>query len=353
MNQTRYFEVDASADDASVDRLEDQADDLGATAIRFPAPHQDILAVTGDQVAIDTVQAHPLIARPLDLDSRWPLVSRGRFRATAPVRLGDATVGDAAFVVIAGPCSVESRDQISETGRAIAAAGASALRGGAYKPRTSPYEFQGLGAEGVALLHHTGRGLGLPVVTEAMEPADIECMHPFVDMFQVGARNMQNYALLKELGAQDRPVLLKRGPGSNLREWLLAAEYIVYGGNHRVVLCERGIRSFETANRYTLDLATAVLAKQESYLPVIIDPSHATGRPSLIPSMTYAALAAGLDGAIVEVHPRPHEALSDGAQALLPHDFAAMMDRLRSIGPVFGRTVAPGRPQTQAPEVHK
>ncbi len=234
-------------------------------------------------------------------------------------------VGGGTPVVIAGPCSVETPEQIRTAAQAVRRAGAHLLRGGAFKPRTSPYSFQGLGAEGLRLLAGAGELTGLPVVTEVMDPADIELVAQYADVLQVGARNMQNFRLLTALGETRKPILLKRGPGATLEEWLNAAEYVASRGNERIILCERGIRTFETYTRYTLDLASAVAAKQLTHLPVIADPSHGCGRPELVPPMALAALAAGLDGVMLEVHPDPARALSDGQQALTPAELERFM----------------------------
>ena len=235
------------------------------------------------------------------------------------------------FAVIAGPCSVESEKQILETAHAVKAAGADMLRGGAFKPRTSPYSFQGLGIEGLKILEKAKKETGLPIVTEVVDPRDVSWVAEFADILQIGTRNMQNFSLLKEVGAAGRPVLLKRGMYSTLEEWLNCAEYILSEGNPDVILCERGIRTFETYTRNTLDLSSVPAIKELSHLPIIIDPTHSTGRISLIASMSMAAVAAGADGMIVEVHHKPQEALCDADQALTPDMFADMMKRLRPL----------------------
>jgi len=235
------------------------------------------------------------------------------------------------FVVIAGPCSVESEAQILDTARAVKAAGADMLRGGAFKPRTSPYAFQGLGIEGLKILDKAKRETGLPIVTEVVDPRDVSWVAEFADVLQIGTRNMQNYSLLKEVGKSGCPVLLKRGMYSTLEEWLNCAEYILSEGNPDVILCERGIRTFETYTRNTLDLSAIPAIKELSHLPIIIDPTHSTGRISLIGSMSMAAVAAGADGIMVEVHPKPEEALCDADQALTPANFSNIMMRLRPL----------------------
>ena len=235
------------------------------------------------------------------------------------------------FVVIAGPCSVESEDQILDTARAVKAAGADMLRGGAFKPRTSPYAFQGLGIEGLKILEKAKKETGLPIVTEVVDPRDVSWVAEFADVLQIGTRNMQNYSLLKEVGKSGRPVLLKRGMYSTLEEWLNCAEYILSEGNPDVILCERGIRTFETYTRNTLDLGAVPAIKELSHLPIIIDPTHSTGRISLIGSMSMAAVAAGANGMIIEVHHKPEEALCDADQALTPDIFSNIMTRLRPL----------------------
>jgi len=235
------------------------------------------------------------------------------------------------FIVIAGPCSVESEEQLLDTARAVRDAGADLLRGGAFKPRTSPYAFQGLGIQGLKILQKARKETGLPIVTEVVDPRDVSWVAEFADVLQIGTRNMQNFSLLKEVGKSGRPVLLKRGMYSTLEEWLNCAEYILSEGNPDVILCERGIRTFETYTRNTLDLSAVPAIKELSHLPIIIDPTHSTGRISLIESMSMAAAAAGADGMIVEVHHKPEEALCDADQALTPEMFANMMKRLRPL----------------------
>jgi len=245
------------------------------------------------------------------------------------------TVGECRFgeglVVVAGPCSVESEKQTIDTARAVKAAGADMLRGGAFKPRTSPYAFQGLGLQGLKLLAKARRETGLPVVTEVIDPRDVSWVAEFADMLQIGTRNMQNFALLKEVGRCSKPVLLKRGMYSTLNEWLNCAEYILSEGNPSVILCERGIRTFETYTRNTLDLSAVPAIKELTHLPIIVDPTHSTGRLGLIAPMSMAAVAAGVDGLIIEVHIQPEEALCDAGQAMHPQHFSRLMGRLRSI----------------------
>jgi 3-deoxy-7-phosphoheptulonate synthase len=290
---------------------------------------------SGRRHEIEALQVAPGVDNVVAIAQPFKLVSRQVKPHRSIVRVGEVAIGGDTVVVIAGPCSVESREQLISTAHAVKKAGASLLRGGAYKPRTSPYDFQGLGEEALKILREASEETGLPVVTEVMGTEDVELICEYADMLQVGARNMQNFNLLRKLATLHKPVLLKRGPSATVKEWLLAAEYLLAGGNHDVVLCERGIKTFETETRNTMDLAAVALARDLSHLPVIADPSHGTGKQSLIAAMSRAAVAVGADGLIIEVHPCPERALSDGPQSL---DFAAfekvmrgLSDPLRSI----------------------
>lgn len=278
------------------------------------------------------------------INPEFPRVSRRESAKTAVVSIGSTPFGGDAFQVIAGPCAVESEEIISSAARMVASMGARVLRGGAFKPRTSPYSFQGLGMEGVHLLRKAALAAGIPFVTEVLAPEWVEKMAPHVDAFQIGARNMHNFDLLREVGKSGRPVLLKRSFGATVKEWVFAAEYIANEGNEDIILCERGIRSFDQATRFTLDIAGAMWAKHETRLPVIIDPSHAIGLPHLIGGAVAATAAAGLDGVIVEVHPNPAIARCDGDQALTVADFEALMARLRPIAEAMGRSLESGTP---------
>lgn len=280
-------------------------------------------ALMGLQFLPDVESVAPIL-QPFKLSGRE---TRGE---DSVVRVGDTLIGGQTLTLIAGPCAIESRQQLLETALKVAEAGATILRGGAFKPRTSPYSFQGLAEEGLRLLAEAREATGLPVVTEVIAAEDVEMVASYSDVLQVGARNMQNYTLLRAVGRASKPVLLKRGLSATIEEWLLAAEYIMAEGNHDVVLCERGIRTHETYTRNTLDLAAVALARQLSHLPVIVDPSHATGRSRLVMPLSRAALAAGAHGVMVEVHPIPAEALSDGPQSLTPLEFSAMAKTLRS-----------------------
>lgn len=268
--------------------------------------------------------------KKLEEINRSLLVLKTEATVKTIVKVKDVLIGGEKAVVIAGPCSVESRQQVIETALAVKEYGAVMLRGGAYKPRTSPYDFQGLGIKGLKFLKEASEVSKLPVVTEVMSEDDIEVICDYADMLQIGARNMQNFALLKKVARTEKPVLLKRGPAATIKEWLSAAEYLLHGGNKNVVLCERGIKTFDNSLRNTLDLAAVALIKEISHLPVIVDPSHATGKRSLISPTAKAAIAVGADGIIVEVHPCPEKALSDSAQQLSFADFAEMMKNLQS-----------------------
>ena len=275
---------------------------------------------SGRRHEIEALQVAPGVENVVPIAQPFKLVSRQVKPHRTIVRVGEVEIGGDTVVVIAGPCSVESREQLLSTAHAVKKAGASMLRGGAYKPRTSPYDFQGLGVEALKILRDAGDETGLPVVTEVMGTEDVELICEYADMLQVGARNMQNFNLLRKLATLSKPVLLKRGPSATVKEWLLAAEYLLAGGNRDVVLCERGIKTFETETRNTMDLSAVALAHELSHLPVVADPSHGTGKQSLIAAMSRAAVAVGADGLIIEVHPCPERALSDGPQSL---DFAA------------------------------
>lgn len=255
------------------------------------------------------------------------------------IEIGKVRVGGEGLAVIAGPCSVESREQMMEVARSVKSAGASLLRGGAFKPRTLPYSFQGLGEKGLEILADARRETGLPIVTEVMSPSDVDLVETYTDVLQIGTRNMQNYPLLKRVSIASKPVLLKRGFSATIEEWLSAAEYILFGGNRDVILCERGIRSFQRLTRFTLDLSAVPLLKEVSHLPVVVDPSHGTGHSPLVTPMAKAAVAAGADGLLIEVHPNPAEALSDGPQSLNLNEFELLMNALGPVARAVGRSL--------------
>ena len=284
------------------------------------------------------VQA-PGVANVVPISKPFKLSNREFRPHDTHVRVGACEVGGDALWIVAGPCSVEGEEFFLETARLVRDAGAHALRGGAFKPRTSPYSFQGLRHDGLRILAQARKETGLPVVAEVLTPGDIEAVLEVADVLQIGARNMQNFALLSEVGRTRIPVLLKRGMSATIEEWLLSAEYILSQGNYDVILCERGIRTFETYTRNTLDLNAIPLVRELSHLPVIVDPSHGTGRRSLVSPMALAAIAAGAHGLMIEVHPHPEAALSDGAQSLMPEDFRALVSAVRSLAGPLGRSL--------------
>ncbi len=284
----------------------------------------------GDVTAcLESLEAMPGVETAVRISAPYKFVSKEFRPGRTRVRVNGTEIGGDDFIVMAGPCSVESEEQIMETAHGVARSGAKVLRGGAFKPRTSPYEFQGLEINGLRLLRKAKEATGLSIVTEVMSDGDVELVSEYADILQIGARNMQNIALLKALGHTTRPVLLKRGMSSTIKELLMSAEYIVAHGNPNVILCERGIRTFETATRNTCDITAVPVLNELTHLPVIVDPSHATGKRSLVPALSRAAAAIGADGLIVEVHPHPEKAFSDGAQSVSIAEFARMMDSLR------------------------
>ena len=300
-----------------------------------------IIGVIGNGRPIDREQIARMsgVERVVPVLRPFKLASREFHPADSVFPINGVSIGGKQIVVMAGPCAVESREQLMETAEAVKEAGAHVLRGGAFKPRTSPYSFQGLGEKGLHLLAEARRATGLPVVTEVMAPEQVPLVTTYADILQVGARSMQNYALLHAVGESQRPVLLKRGMMSTIEELLMSAEYILSHGNQRVILCERGIRTFEPYTRNTLDISAVPLLKQLSHLPVVVDPSHGTGHWELVAPVARAAVAAGADGLIIEVHPRPDQALSDGAQSLKPSRFRELMESLRPIAKAVGRTI--------------
>ena len=316
--------------------------EIGFNVHRTTGTVQTILAGVGTPGAFSHEDFEVLagVAEVIRISSPYKLAGRSFRPEGTIVRFPNGvTIGGGEVVVMAGPCSVESREQILACAQIVKAAGAKFLRGGAFKPRSSPYSFQGLGLDALKLLREAGDTHGLLVVSEVMEISQIEPMTPYVDLFQVGARNMQNFNLLRELGAVRKPVLLKRGIAATIEELLLSAEYLLAGGNYDVILCERGIRTFETYTRNTMDISAIPVVKKLSHLPIIGDPSHGTGRRDKVPAMARATVAAGGDGLLIEVHPNPDKALSDGAQSLFPDQFARLMDSLRIIAPAVDRTI--------------
>lgn len=287
----------------------------------------------------EQLEALPYVERVVIISKPYKLVGRAFRPEGTVIRVRGVAIGGDRLTVMAGPCTIESEEQLMETARFVKQMGAHILRGGAYKPSTSPYSFQGMGKDGLKLLAAAREETGLPIITEVMDTRDVELVAQYTDIFQVGTRNMTNFALLKEIGNTRIPVLLKRGWASLIEEWMQAAEYIASRGNYNIILCERGIRTFETYTRNTFDINAIPVAKELSHLPVIADPSHGTGKASLVPAVAAAAIAAGADGIIVEVHPQPERALKDGPQSLRFEAFVQMMERLRVLAPAVGRSI--------------
>jgi len=331
--------------DAEIDHIRERIESVGMRTHLSRGEVRTIIGCIGDESLLAEVPLRSLpgvesvtpVLKPYKLASREFAVDRTVVRVGG--RDAEASFGGETITVIAGPCSVESREMLLDTAKVVGGAGARMLRGGAFKPRTSPYAFQGLGAEALKLLVEVRAETGMPIVTEVMDTRQVDLVAEHADMLQVGARNMQNFALLAELGRVRRPVLLKRGLSATIKELLMAAEYIMANGNHDVVLCERGIRTFETATRNTLDVAAIPVLKRETHLPIIVDPSHAGGDASLVAPLAFAAIAAGADGLIIEVHPDPEHALSDGDQSLAPDAFKSLMQQLGPFASAAGRTL--------------
>ncbi len=322
--------------------LLDRIAEKGLKPLHMPGTERVVLGALGDErvLAELALDSHPMVESLKPILAPYKLVSRELHPHDTIVRIGKAAIGGRGFTVIAGPCAVETEEQMRNTARAAKAAGAHGLRAGAYKPRTSPYAFQGHGLEGLKILRATGDEFGLGVVTEVMETADVELVASFADALQIGARNMQNYSLLKAVGRSGKPVLLKRGMAAKVEDLLLAAEYLLAEGNEQVILCERGIRTFETATRNTLDLNAIPYIKQKTHLPVLVDPSHGTGVRDFVIPMALAAAACGADGLLVEMHENPAVAWSDGAQSLYPEGFEQLMQALRPVVAAVGRELA-------------
>jgi 3-deoxy-7-phosphoheptulonate synthase len=318
-----------------------QVETQGFHAHLSQGSERTIIGVVGDDRPLESDFFELLdgVEKVVRILQPFKLASRDFHPENTIIEVRGVPAGGEALVVIAGPCAVESRSQLLETAQAVREAGASMLRGGAYKPRTSPYAFQGLGEDALELLAEAREATGLPIVTEVMSPESVPLVGKYADVFQIGARNMQNYALLQAVGRTRTPVFLKRGLMSTVQEWLMSAEYVLSGGNRQVMLCERGIRTFETATRNTLDINAIPLLKGWTHLPVFADPSHGTGKWDLVGATAKACIAAGADGLIIEVHPHPELALSDGAQSLKPQRFAELMADLRRLAPAVGRAM--------------
>jgi len=317
--------------------------EMGYTPKILKGVIQSVIACIGDERGKEQLQSLEVmegVEKIMRVLVPYKLASKEANPAGTKIDIGyNVEIGGKRIVVIAGPCSVESKEQLFKTAEEVKKSGARALRGGAFKPRTSPYSFQGLGAAGLEILKEAGKMFKLPVVTEVMDPHEIPLLEEFADVIQVGARNIQNFALLKRLGELRKPILLKRGMMTTIDELLMSTEYLLSGGNSKVILCERGIRTFETATRNTLDISAVPVLKSKTHLPVVVDPSHGTGYTQFVAPMSFAAIAAGADGLLVEVHPQPEKALSDGFQSLKPDAFSQMMKKLKNFVTAAGRSI--------------
>ena len=331
--------------DATEDQLQhviNQIEERGYTPHLMRGVERNVIGAIGDQrqkMILQDLEVLPGVDQVMPILQPYKLASREVKPEPTTVKVHDVMVGGKEIVVFAGPCSVESRPQMTEVARAIKAAGAQVLRGGAFKPRTSPYSFQGLAEEGLQIMREVADEVGVQMVTEVMNPREIELVARYTDILQIGTRNVQNYSLLKEVGRTHMPVFLKRGLATTIKEFLMSAEYILAEGNQQVILCERGIRTFETQTRNTLDISAVPVVKGLSHLPLLVDPSHSGGRKALVPSLTLAAVAAGADGVMIDVHPSPETAQVDGPQAILPDEFATLMDQVRAVAGALGREV--------------
>jgi len=330
-----------NATEADVETVVKRIESLGFRAHLSRGIERTIIGIIGDErrLAGVALEALPGVEAVLPILQPYKLASRVMREEGTVIRIGDVTIGSDTIQVMAGPCAVESREQLLRTAEEVKKAGARILRGGAYKPRTSPYAFQGLEEKGLEILAEAREKFGLLIVTEVMDPRTVPLVAEYADIIQVGARNMQNFFLLRELGKVNRPILLKRGLSATIEEWLLSAEYILSHGNPNVILCERGIRSFETYTRNTLDLSAVPIVKHLSHLPIVVDPSHGLGKWRFVTPMARAAIAAGADGLLVEVHPWPAEALCDGAQSLTPENFHNLIQEVKKIAEAVGRRI--------------
>jgi 3-deoxy-7-phosphoheptulonate synthase len=327
-----------AADADEIGRVVERLEDAGAEAHVSVGQTRTVIGAVGEREAIQQIpwEALPGVERAVPVLKPFKFVSRDFQSEDTIVDVGGVPVGGGHFAPMAGPCAVESRDQLFSAAESVVKAGATILRGDAFKPRTSPYSFQGLGEKGLELLDEARTEFGVPFIAEVLDPRDVELVTGYADLIRVGTRNMANFTLLSELGKQPKPVMLKRGFTATIEEWLNAAEYIYKEGNHNVILCERGIRTFETATRNTLDISAVPVLKGLSHLPVVVDPSHSAGRRPLVAPLTRISVVSGADGFLVDVHPSPETALVDGPQAILPGEFAALMDEVRSLADVMG-----------------
>lgn len=325
-----------------IQHIVEKAQNLGLKAHISRGVERTIIGFIGpeDVLRVTPLEAFPGVESVMPVLAPYKLVSREFKKEPSVITVkDDATVGGKKLILMAGPCSVEGYEDLLSIAQKVKKAGATVLRGGAFKPRTSPYDFQGLGEQGLKYLKEVGQAVGIATITEVMDPRDVALIDKYVDMYQIGARNMQNFTLLKEIGMTQKPVMLKRGMSATIKELLMSAEYILAKGNFNVVLCERGIRTFETATRNTLDINAVPVVKQLTHLPIMVDPSHATGHWGFVGSGAKAAVAAGCDGLMIEVHNNPEEALSDGAQSLMPEKFASLVQELKAVAQAVGREI--------------
>ncbi|QDU94237.1 3-deoxy-7-phosphoheptulonate synthase [Lignipirellula cremea] len=331
------------ATDEQIDHVIRHVEDLGFQTHVSRGAFRTIVGVIGDEdkLSVEPLNAMPGVEKVVPVLPPYKLASLEAHPTPSIVDVAGVKIGGGHLAMIAGPCAVEGRDRMERIAESIRDAGANILRGGAFKPRTSPYSFQGLGEDGLKILRETGDKFGLPIVTEVMDPRCVELVAEYADMIQIGARNMQNFVLLTEVGKTQKPVLLKRGMSATITDLLMSAEYIMSQGNFGVVLCERGVKGFDNIARNLYDVASVAIVKGLSHLPIIVDPSHATGRPDLIPPCALAGIAAGADGVHIEVHDCPEEAKSDGPQALLPHQYAELADQIRKLAALFNKTISP------------
>ncbi|MBI3615306.1 MAG: 3-deoxy-7-phosphoheptulonate synthase [Candidatus Omnitrophica bacterium] len=329
------------ATEAQIKHIVTKVKSIGLKPMISRGAERTIIGVIGEEdlLRVQPLEVFPGVEKVMPVLAPYKLVSREFKPADTIIEVNGVKIGGKKVAVLAGPCAIENFELLLSIARSVKKAGASVLRGGAFKPRTSPYSFQGLGEEGLKFLAEAKKRTGLPVITELMDLRDLELIERHADIIQIGARNMQNFDLLKEVGRSKKPVLLKRGMAATIKEWLLSAEYILQNGNFNVILCERGIRTFETEARYTLDINAVPLIKSLSHLPIVVDPSHSSGRWGLVPAIAKAAVAAGADGIIVEVHAKPEEALCDGPQSMLPEKFAKLMVELRKVARAVGREI--------------
>ena len=331
--------MENGASEEAIVKVSKKLEESGFTVRLTRGVERTVVAGVGDPTRTTnfSIEAMEGVDRVIGIMTPYKLASREFKSEDTVVEVGDVAVGGKEIQIMAGPCAVESREQALEIAHIVKSSGVKIMRGGAFKPRTSPYDFQGLGEEGLKILKEAGETYGLKIITEVMEPANVELVSYYSDILQIGARNMQNFALLRKVAKIDKPVLIKRGLSATIEEWIMAAEYVLSGGNEKVILCERGIRTFEPFTRNTLDLSAVVVAKQLTHLPVIVDPSHGTGKWKLVSPMALAAITAGADGLIIEIHPKPSEALCDGSQSLTEENFNKLLSKIKQVASAVDR----------------